>query len=95
MQNPILKFRQSSFISEKPGYFPEKLKTLTSSNYFLLKFCKRFRLANQCLQKGVWDFFILFRSRVNSKPGFCECVKTRSVFILANNSSSKQNKKKS
>ena len=30
MQNPILKFRQSSIISEKPGYLSEKLKTLTS-----------------------------------------------------------------
>ena len=28
MQNPELKFRQSSFISEKQGYLPEKLKTL-------------------------------------------------------------------
>ena len=28
MQNPVLKFRQSSFISEKPGYLSEKLKTL-------------------------------------------------------------------
>ena len=33
MQNPMLKLRQTSFISEKPGYFSEKLKTLTSSNY--------------------------------------------------------------
>ena len=32
MLNPILQFRQSSFISEKPGYFPEKLKILTSFN---------------------------------------------------------------
>ena len=29
MQNPELKFRQSSFISEKQGYLPEKLKTPT------------------------------------------------------------------
>ena len=33
MQNPIPKFRQNSIISEKPGYFSKKLKTLTSSNY--------------------------------------------------------------
>ena len=26
VQNPVLKFRQSSFISEKPGYLFEKLK---------------------------------------------------------------------
>ena len=33
MQNPILKFRQSSFFPEKPSYLSEKLKTLSSSNY--------------------------------------------------------------
>ena len=33
MQNPILKFRQSSSIFEKPGYLPEILETLTSFNY--------------------------------------------------------------
>ena len=33
MENAILKFKQSSVISEKPGYLSEKLKTLTSSNY--------------------------------------------------------------
>ena len=33
MQNPTLKIRQSSVISEKPGYLSEKLKALTSSNY--------------------------------------------------------------
>ena len=43
MQNPIPKFKQSSIISEKPGYSSEQLKTLTNSNYhrvqyFLLKF---------------------------------------------------------
>ena len=27
MQNPILKLTQSSYTSEKPGCFPEKLKT--------------------------------------------------------------------
>ena len=32
MQNPIPNFRQSSIISEKPGYVTEKLKTLASSN---------------------------------------------------------------
>ena len=33
MQNLIPKFSQSSIISEKPGYFSEKLKALASSNY--------------------------------------------------------------
>ena len=33
MQNPALKFRQGPIISDKKEYLPEKLKTLTSSNY--------------------------------------------------------------
>ena len=32
MQNRLPKFRQSSKISEKPGYMSEKFKTLASSN---------------------------------------------------------------
>ena len=47
----------------------------------------------ECLQKGVRDFLIFFRSCVIDKLGFCECVETWFFFILANNSSSKQNKK--
>ena len=31
--NPIPQSRQTSIISKKPGFLPEKLKTLTSSNY--------------------------------------------------------------
>ena len=59
MQNPLQKFRQSSIFLEKPGILSEKLKTLTSSNYptvqyFLLKVCTRFLLANV---KGCVDFF--------------------------------------
>ena len=51
MQNPIPKLRQCSIISEKTGYLSEKLKTLSSSNYykaqyFSLKFCTRFLLNN-------------------------------------------------
>ena len=43
------KYIQSSIASEKPGIFPEKSKTLTSSNYhrveyFLLKLCTRLLL---------------------------------------------------
>ena len=45
----------------------------------------------QRLQKGSNDFFIVFGSFVINKPGFSECVETRSFFILANNSRSKQN----
>ena len=33
MEDPVLKFGQSSIIFEKPGYLSENLKTLTSSNY--------------------------------------------------------------
>ena len=39
MQNPTLKFRQSSYNSEKPGYLSEKLKTLTSSTAEFNIFC--------------------------------------------------------
>ena len=35
MQHPIPKLRQSSIISEKPGYFSETLQILMSSNYQL------------------------------------------------------------
>ena len=53
MRNPIKKFRQKSIVFEKPGFLPEKLKTLTSSSYhrvqyFLLKLCTRFLLTNFC-----------------------------------------------
>ena len=34
MQNPIPKLGQTSIISKKPGLLSEKLKTLTSSNYY-------------------------------------------------------------
>ena len=49
MQNAIQKFRQSSFVFDKPGILSENLKTLTSSDYptvqyFLLKFRTRFLL---------------------------------------------------
>ena len=37
-------------------------------------------------------FFILFRSWVINKDGCNGCVETRSVFIFANKSRSKQNK---
>ena len=33
MKNLIPKFRESSIISEKPGYLTEKLKILIGSNY--------------------------------------------------------------
>ena len=96
MQIPILKFRQSSGIIEKPGYLSKKLKTLTSSNYrrvyyFLLKFCTRFHLTN--VYKRVTGIFFLFRSWAINKTGLCECIEIRYFLILANNSSCKPNKK--
>ena len=47
----------------------------------------------ECLQKGVWDFFILFRSWLFMKMVSVSVKKPGIFFILANNSSSKQNKK--
>ena len=61
MRNPILKFRQSSTVLEKPGFLSEKLKTLTSSNchrvqQFLLKLRTSFLLTN--VYKRVSGFFL-------------------------------------
>ena len=60
MQNPILKFRRSSIVFEKPGFLSENLKTLTSSNYpkvqyFLMKLRTRFLLTNVYKSIG-WVF---------------------------------------
>ena len=68
MQNPIPKFRQSSIISEKPGYLFEKLKTPTPSwapttiefNIFSA-ICTRF-LLNNAYKRMLGNFFIFFRS---------------------------------
>ena len=68
MQNSKQKFRQRSIVFEKPRILPEKLKTLTSSNYLrveylLLKFCTHFPLIN--VYKNVFGiYFNLFRSWV-------------------------------
>ena len=35
MQSPVSEFRQSSIISEKPGYFSEKFKALASFNCYI------------------------------------------------------------
>ena len=63
MQNPIQKFRQSSFVFEKPSILPENLKTLTSSNYptvqhFLLQLRTRSLLTN--VYKSVCEIFYIF-----------------------------------
>ena len=65
MQKFIQKFRQSSVVFEKPGILPEKLKTLTSSNYHsVLSICfaenSHTFPTYQCLQKGVRDFFLVY-----------------------------------
>ena len=61
MQNLTPRLMQSSIISEKLGYFSEKLKTLTSSNhhrveYFLLKFYVHCLLNN--VYKWVFGIFL-------------------------------------
>ena len=98
MRNPIKKFRQSSIVFEKPSFLSEKLKTLTSSNYYrvqylLLKLRTRFLLTN--VYKWVSGIFsILFRSWViwknQKRSGFYTLVS----YTFINNSRSKQNKKK-
>ena len=85
MQNSIQKFRQSSIVFEKPGIVSENLETLTSSNhptvqYFFAETLHAF-CTYQCLQKGVWDLFIMFRSWVicqNSR----DLVSTHSCFTF-------------
>ena len=69
MKNLIPALRQTFIISKKPGFLAEKLKTLRSS---------------KCLQKRVWEFFILFRSWVINKSVKHDCVETRSFLIFAN-----------
>ena len=85
MQNPILKFRQSSCVLEKPEYLSEKYKiwrtpTTVEFNMILLRFCTHFCLTN--VYKRVCGIFqILLRSWVINKSGFCEYVET-SYFLI-------------
>ena len=89
MQNPIQKFRQSSIVFQKPGILPEKLKVLTSSNYLqtLIIFVETLHTfpTYQCLQKDVWDIFILFRTWVISQnqkiPSFYTLTETSFIKI--------------
>ena len=85
MQNLIPKFSQNSIISEKPGYFSEKLKALASSNYHRnLFFCWNFAQVSYLTMstKGSSEFFfILCRSWVINKNLKSECVETR-VFLF-------------
>ena len=71
MQNPLLKFRQNSTISAKPGYLSENFWRAPATiefNIFWLKFCARFQLTG-VYEKVFGIFFILFRSWVIDKPG--------------------------
>ena len=85
MQNPILKFRQSSIVFEKASVFSGKLKALMSSNchrvrHFLLKLRTRFYLLMPI--KGCSGFFlILFRSWVICKNKK-DLVSTHSFFTF-------------
>ena len=61
MQNPIQKFRQSSFVFEKPGYFVWKFKNfeelqLPCSSIVFAETSHTFP-SYQFLQKGVRDIF--------------------------------------
>ena len=64
MQNTIQKLRQNSIVFEKPGILPEKLKTLTSSNYptfqyFFAKTCTHFLLTNVYKRVcGIFSFYL-------------------------------------
>ena len=62
-----------SISSKKPGY----LKTLRGSNYHWVYLPAATKACVEIL-------FILFWPRVINKHFFCECVETRSFFILAN-----------
>ena len=97
MQNTIQKLRQNSIVFEKPGILPEKLKTLTSSNYptfqyFFAKTCTHFLLTNVYKRVcGIFSFYLdleLF-AKIKKSPGFYTLV----FYSFINNSRSKQNKK--
>ena len=82
MQNPPLKFRQSSIVSKKPGYLSENWKlwwasTTTEFNIFSWIFAHVSYLPISA--KG-WSEFFLFWSWDIDKPGFCDFVETRSFW---------------
>ena len=56
MQNPILQFRKSSIISEKPGYLSENLKLRRASTTIKL-FAENFVL-NNVYKKGIQDTMV-------------------------------------
>ena len=93
MQNPLLKFRQSLLSLRKQRlFYPKSWKLCWAStsiefNIFCWNFAQVSYLPMPTI--GCSGFFILFRSSVIEKLGFCECVETRSFLILANSSRSK------
>ena len=89
------RFRQSSIIFEKSGYFSENLKlwrspTTIEFNIFCLNFAHISYLSLS--SKGFSGFLIFFRPCTIKckKPGFSECLETRSFLIFASNSRLKQ-----
>ena len=103
MQNPTSKFRRSSIILEKPGYLYEQLKTTVESNIFGWNFTDVFYVTlstKECLGFSFFylDLELLIKCK---KPGVYQCGETVFVFvfvfflIFANNSRSKEDKKKS
>ena len=97
MQNTVQKFRQSSIVFEKPGILSENLETdelqLPYRSIFFVETSHTVS-TYQCLQKGVWEFFLIsFRSQIIcrnlKRPGFYTLV----FYTFINNSRSKQNKK--
>ena len=103
MQNPTSKFRRSSIILEKPGYLYEQLITTVESNIFGWDFTDVFYVTlstKECLGFSFFylDLDLLIKCK---KPGVYQCGETVFVclffffLIFANNSRSKQDKKKS
>ena len=101
MQNQIPTFRRNSIISEKLGYLPEKLKTLTSASYhrasyFLLKLWTRFQ-PNNVYERVFGIFLSLFKFWVinnNVKDlGSISFYKPGLFSLFANKARPKQTKK--
>ena len=86
MENSIPKLRQTSIISEKPGFLTEKLKTWKRAptaiefNIFCWNFAHVFYLVMST--KGCVGFFVC-RSWVINKSVKNECVETRYFLIFA------------
>ena len=84
MENPLLDSDKALFFPKKPGYLSEKIENFEELQ-LPQNFCWNF-IHVSCLPmptKWCLRFFkILLRSWVIDKPGFCECVETRSFLFL-------------